>query len=126
MGSAMPESIADPLYEARPVTDVASPAGSAGIETRTSWVVASAALFIMCISYGAPLVVVVGLKPIAAQLGSARSVPALAYSLAWLGTAVGGIAMSRIADRVGVRWTATFGALMIAAGLAVSAGGTPW
>ncbi len=120
----MPESVADPL---RGTTPAAVPASAgASIETRTSWVVASAALFIMCISYGAPLVAVVGLKPIAAALGSARSVPALAYSLAWLGTAVGGVAMGRIADRIGVRWTASFGALMIAAGLVVSAGGARW
>ena len=80
----------------------------------------------MCVSYGAPLVAVVALKPIAADLGSERSVPALAYSLAWLGTAVGGLVMGRIAERIGVRWTAGFGAVMIALGLWVSTGGAPW
>ncbi len=96
------------------------------MESRASWLVACTALAVMCISYGAPMVTVVALKPIAADLGSARSVPALAYSLAWLGTAIGGIAMGRIAERIGVRWTASFGALMIAAGLIVSTGGAPW
>ena len=96
------------------------------IETRTSWVVAFAALGIMSIAYGAPFVAVVALKQIAGELGSARSVPALAYSLAWLGAAFGGIAMGRIADRVGVKWTVAFGALMIGAGLAVSTGGGTW
>ena len=52
------------------------------IETRTSWVVAFTALAIMSIAYGAPFVAVVALKQIAGELGSARSVPALAYSLA--------------------------------------------
>ncbi len=99
---------------------------AASIESRASWVVAFAALAIMSLSYGAPLVAVVGLKPIAADLGSARSVPALAYSLAWLGSAVGGIAMGRVAARIGVRWTAGFGAAMIAIGLFVSTGGAPW
>ncbi len=104
----------------------ATPVEPASIESRTSWVVAFAALAVTCVSFGAPLVAVVGLRPIAADLGSARSVPALAYSLAWLGMAVGGLAMGRIAERVGVRWTAAFGAAMIALGLVVSTGGSPW
>src|SRR5579875_2049509 len=48
-------------------------------------------LAILSISYGAPLIVVVGLKPIAAALGADRSVVALAGSLTWLGTGAGGI-----------------------------------
>ncbi len=99
---------------------------AASIETRTSWVVAFAAVAIMSISYGAPVVAVVALKQIAADLGSERSVPSLAYSLAWLGTAVGGLAMGRIAERIGVRWTAGFGALMVGLGLFVATGGSPW
>jgi MFS family permease len=101
-------------------------AEAASIETRTSWIVAFAALAIMSISYGAPVVAVVALKQIAADLGSERSVPSLAYSLAWLGTAVGGLAMGRIAERIGVRWTAGFGALMVGLGLFVATGGSPW
>jgi MFS family permease len=96
------------------------------IETRQSWVIAGAALFIMSVSYGAPLVAVVALKPIAAELGSARSVPAAAYSLAWLGTALGGTAMGPIAERIGVHWTAAFGAVMIALGLLLSSSGGAW
>jgi len=117
--------------------DIASPAAAAivardeeqaapSVETRASWLVASAALGIMSVSYGAPLVAVVALKPIAADLGSLRSVPALAGSLAWLGSAVGGIVMARIAERVGVRWTVMFGALMIGLGLALASRGQVW
>ena len=51
-------------------------------------------------------------------LGDIRSVPALSYALAWLGSAIGGLAMGPIAERIGVRWTVGFGALMIAIGLA--------
>src|SRR6185437_13635407 len=96
------------------------------IETRTSWVIAFTALAVMSIAYGAPFVAVVALKQIAGELGSARSIPALAYSLAWLGAAVGGIGMGRIAERIGVRWTVAFGALMIGVGLIVSTGATTW
>ena len=100
--------------------------GTSSIESRTSWFVAFCALAIMSITYGAPVVAVVALKPIAADLGSPRSIPALAYSFAWLGTAVGGLAMGRIADRIGVRWTAAFGALMIGLGLFVATRGAAW
>jgi MFS family permease len=107
--------------------DVQPPAAAEPrLDPRAAWVVASVALAVMCISYGGPLIAVVALKPIAADLGGAREVPALAYSLAWLGTALGGLAMGPIAERVGVRWTAAVGALMIGARLALASGGAAW
>jgi MFS family permease len=96
------------------------------IESRSSWVAASITLAILSISSGAPLVVVVGLKPIAASLGADRSAVALAASLIWFGTGLGGIMMGRIADRVGMRPIAIFGASMTALGLALSAIGQTW
>ena len=62
----------------------------------------------------------VALKPIADSFGDARTVPSLCYALAWLGSSVGGLAMGQIAERIGVRWTVMFGAVMIATGLALS------
>jgi MFS family permease len=99
---------------------------SDSIEGRSSWAAASLTLAILSVSYGAPLVVVVGLKPIAESLGADRSVVALAASLVWLGTGLGGIFMGWIADRVGMRPIAILGALMTALGLAVSAIGHTW
>jgi MFS family permease len=96
------------------------------IESRSSWIVTWAALAAMSVSYGAPQIIVVGLRPIAESLGDARELPSLAYSLAWIGTAVGGLAMGRIADRIGVRWTVAFGATMVATGLLVASGGAAW
>jgi MFS family permease len=90
------------------------------IETRRSWVVAVTALGILSVSFGAPIITIVALKPIASEFGNVRSVPALSYSLAWLGSGVGGIAMGQVAEKIGVRWTVVFGALMIAAGLVLS------
>jgi MFS family permease len=93
---------------------------SGTIETRRSWLVAGCALGILSVSFGAPTITMVALKPIAASFGDQRTVPSLCYALAWLGSAVGGIAMGQIAERVGVRWTVMFGAAMIATGLFLS------
>ena len=68
----------------------------------------------------------VALKDIAAEVGGTRSVPALANSLAWFGSAFGGIAMGWIAERVGVRWTVMFGSAMIGLGLAIASLGPSW
>ena len=78
---------------------------SSSIETKKSWVVASVALAILGMSFGAAWITAVALKDIAGEVGGARSIPALASALAWLGSGIGGILMSRIADRVGTRWT---------------------
>ncbi len=107
-------------------SDEAAAAPVASVETRTSWAVAFTALAILSVSFAAPYVAVVALKPMAEELGGARSVPALAGALAYLGSGLGGIAMGQVAERIGVRWTVMFGALMIAAGLALSTGGSPW
>jgi MFS family permease len=96
------------------------------IETRDSWVVASVALFVMMMAFGAAWIIAVALKDIAGELGGTRSIPALASSLAWLGQGAGGILMGRLADRFGTRWTVLFGALMIGVGLSISTLGTPW
>ena len=68
----------------------------------------------------------VALKAIAAEFGGARSLPALAGSLGWIGVGVGGILMGRIAERIGVRFTVMFGAAMICVGLFISSLGEPW
>ena len=87
----------------RSTAAVPGSAGATTIETRASWAVCLTALGIAAVSFAAPAITVVGLKSIAADLGGERSVPALAYSLAWLGASVGGIAMGHAAERFGVR-----------------------
>src|SRR6202171_5010804 len=96
------------------------------VETKASWVVALVALFILGMSFGGAWLSVVALKDIASEVNGSRAVPALASSLAWLGTGAGGIIMSRIADRIGTRWTVIFGSLMIGLGLSISTFGPPW
>jgi MFS family permease len=100
--------------------------GARSIETRTSWTVAFVSLFLLGLSFGGPWITAVGLKAIAADMGGARSVPSLANSLAWLGSAAGGILMGRVANRYGIRWTVMFGSAMIGVGLLISTGGRPW
>ena len=83
-------------------------------------------MVLLGLSFGGPWITSVGLKAIAEEMGGARSVPALAGSLAWFGSAVGGILMGRIADRFGIRWTVMIGSVMICIGLFISTGGQPW
>jgi hypothetical protein len=68
---------------------------------------------VLTISYGAPLVTVVAMKPIAAEFGTSRSAPALAVSLTFSG-------------RVGVRPVVIGCGTMLAAGLAVASLGGLW
>ena len=96
------------------------PERRSSIEGRASWIAACLALAILTISYGAPLLIVVGMKPIQEALGTDRSVIALAGSLVWIGTGVGGIPMGWLAERIGIRAIVGVGALMMAAGLIVS------
>jgi MFS family permease len=90
------------------------------VETRQSWGVAAVVLLIMAIAFGAPWVTLVALKDIAAEVNGERSVPAFASALMWMGSGVGGILMGRIAERLGIRFTVIFGAVMVALGLSLS------
>jgi MFS family permease len=96
------------------------------IETRTSWIVAVAATVVIAMAFGAAWIAPVALKRIAAEVDDLRSIPALAGALIWLGIGCGGIMLSWLAERIGVRWTAIGGALMIGIGLALSTLGPGW
>ena len=86
------------------------------VETPYGWVVVFASLALHSISLGAPTILFVALKPIAADLGTVRAVPSLAYSLLMIGTGIGGIAMGRWMDRHGVMQPVLFGSVMICLG----------
>ncbi|MCC6890622.1 MAG: MFS transporter [Hyphomicrobiales bacterium] len=96
------------------------------IESRSSWQIAAVSVVLLATSFGALWISAVGLTAIAADLGGARSTPSLANSLGWLGTAVGGVLMGRIAERYGIRWTVLIGAVSIAVGLFVATRGEAW
>lgn len=95
-----------------------------GLDSRTAWVAAWAALAAMTIAYGAPLIVIVGMKPIAAELDTTRSGLAAAGSFTYLGAAFGGIVAGWLAGKLGVRRIVLFGAAMVAAGLVLSSLGS--
>ena len=96
------------------------------VDSREAWVTTFAALVIASVALGAPYLVSVALRPIAEDLGGYRSIPSAAASLALLGTGVGGLLMGWVAERTGVRWTVIWGALMVCAGLVLSAQGEVW
>ena len=100
--------------------------GVQSVETRSSWIVATVVLVILAVSFGAPWITVVALKAIASETGGLRAVPALSSALAWIGYGLGGIVMGQIAEKIGVRWTVTFGAVMVCVGLALSSRGETW
>src|SRR5215208_1577155 len=83
------------------------------IESHDSWVAAGLTLALLSVSYGSPLLAVVGLKPITEDLGTQRQLIALVASLTWFGTGLGGIFMGQVAERIGIRATVMFGATMI-------------
>lgn len=99
---------------------------SGSIETRYSWVIAGATLAMLALAAGGPMTVVIGLVPIAETLGSGRSLPSLATSLAYLGTGVGGVVCGVLAGRVGQRAVAILGGVAIFAGLAIASLAEPW
>ena len=81
---------------------------------------ASISVTLLSLSFGSLWINAVGLKSIAADLGGSRSAPSLANSLAWFGSSVGGLAMGRLADRYGIRWTVLFGGVSVCIGLFIS------
>lgn len=93
------------------------------VDSRTAWLVATAALAILTIAYGAPLLSAVALKPMANDLHTVRSGPSAAGSFTYIGAAFGGIAAGWLSGRIAIRWIVLFGAVMLAAGLVVSASG---
>ena len=86
------------------------------IETPYGWVVVLVSLALHSIGLGAPTILFIALKPIAADLGALRAVPSTAYSLLMIGAGLGGIAMGWWMDRRGVMEPVLFGSVMIGLG----------
>ncbi len=65
-------------------------------------------------------IMIVALKPVAADFGVSRSAASLAYAAMMLGLGVGGIFMGWLSDRVGVMWPSMIGAACLSLGLLVA------
>src|SRR5689334_10804828 len=96
------------------------------VESQSSWVVATVALTVLAISYGAPLVTVVALKPIASEFGTSRSGPSLAVSLTYIGSGLGGVLMGWTSGHLGIRRVVIGCGIMLAIGLIVASSGGLW
>ena len=101
-------------------------AAAGTIESRRSWHAALLTLGILTLSFGSPLLAVVGLRDMQAALHTDRSVVALASALVWIGNGLGGIPLGWLADRTGIRRTVALGAVSMAAGMALSSLGSVW
>ena len=86
------------------------------IETPYGWVIAAASHLLIATAIGVSYLVVVSLKPIAAEFDWPRSIPSLAYALMMMGAGVGGIVMGYWSDRRGMGGVSLVGALMIGLG----------
>ena len=93
------------------------------IDSRTAWIVACAALAASSIGFAAPLAVVVAMRPITAELDSARSAVAGVVASSYIGSAFGGILAGWLAGKIGVRRVVLFGAAMMGIGVALASFG---
>ncbi|MBL8701094.1 MAG: MFS transporter [Alphaproteobacteria bacterium] len=92
-------------------------------DSRAAWAAAFAALAILTIAHGAPMISAVALKPIAADLGTSRAAPSAAGALTYAGAAAGGIVSGLLTRRWSIRAIVMFGGVMLGSGLLLSASG---
>jgi MFS family permease len=78
---------------------------------RTAWLMVLACTAMVAMGFGAVVNIAVFLLPLGAEFGWTRAELSLAYSIAGIGTGVGGIVMGHYADRLPIRRVVLFGAL---------------
>jgi MFS family permease len=93
---------------------------SAEIESAYAWLRLAAALAVGTIGSIGMWSFVVALPYVQAGFGVARGEASLPFTLSMIGFGVGGMVMGRFADRHGIAWPATFGALALASGYVLS------
>ena len=89
---------------------------SAEIESAYAWLRLAAALAVGTIGSIGMWSFVVALPYVQADFGVARGEASLPFTLTMIGFGVGGMVMGRFADRRGIAWPATCGALALASG----------
>ena len=78
----------------------------------TAWLMVGACAALVGMGFGAVVNIAVLLVPLGAEFGWTRADLSLAYSIAGIGTGLGGIAMGHFADRVPIRRVVLCGALV--------------
>ena len=86
------------------------------VETPYGWVIAGASHLLVATAIGVSYLIVVSLKPIAAEFDWPRSIPSAAYAVMMIFAGVGGILMGYWSDRRGVGGVSLLGAVMIGLG----------
>jgi len=86
------------------------------VETPYGWVIAGASHLLVATAIGVSYLIVVSLKPIAAEFDWPRSIPSAAYAVMMLFAGFGGILMGYWSDRRGVGGVSLLGAAMIGLG----------
>ena len=87
------------------------------VESAYGWWVAIASTLMIAVSFGSTYLVVIGLKPIAAEFGWPRQIPSAGYSAALFGAGVGGILMGLWQDRRGMAGPSMMGAIFVSLGV---------
>ena len=93
---------------------------SQSVETPYGWVVVAASVALMSIGFGGLYLMIVALKPVAAEFDWPRTVPTLANSLSWAGAGLGGIAFGLWADRGGIFRPVLVASFAVGSGLVAS------
>jgi MFS family permease len=81
-------------------------------DRRTAWLMVGACAALVAMGFGAVVNIAVFLVPLGVEFGWTRADLSLAYSIAGIGTGLGGIAMGHFADRMPIRRVVLFGALV--------------
>jgi MFS family permease len=100
--------------------NVAGAGPSAEIESAYAWLRLAAALVLGTIGSIGMWSFVVALPAVQAAFGVARGEASLPFTLTMIGFGLGGMVMGRLADRRGIAWPATCGALALGTGYVLS------
>lgn len=97
-----------------------TPAAATAVDSPQAWWRLAIVLLLMTIGSGAMYVIAVVLPAVQAEFGAARADASLPYTLMMVGFGLGGIALGRLADRVGVMWVVLIGAAGLGSGFVLA------
>jgi MFS family permease len=81
------------------------------------WVIVAVATTCLALGFGANIMVSVFMKPFEQEFGWPRADISMAYSVLTVGAAIGGIVWGGLSDRIGAKWIAIFGVIVLSGGL---------